>query len=235
MLPTIGYIIHQQPFSESSLLLSLFTRDFGMVRAIARGARRPRRVAHGNYSAFTLLQFDWYGKGDLLRLKSCELVECAPWLAGDYLYSAHYANELLYRLIQPMLVQAQVFSAYQRALAELASGQELEVSLRRFELSLLHNLGYGPGWFEADSGAELRLGLHYRFAYQRGFVVGSAGASGVWPAETLLQVRDFDFAALETRQVAKQLCRQLISYLLNGKQLQSRSYFTRPVPDSRSV
>ena len=227
MLPTIGYIIHQQPFSESSLLLSLFTRDFGLVRAIARGARRPRRVAHGNYSAFTLLQFDWYGKGELLRLKSCELIECAPLLSGDYLYSAHYTNELLYRLIQPMLVHGQVFNAYRRALAELASGQELEVSLRRFELSLLHNLGYGPGWFEAESGAELRPELHYRFAYQRGFVVGSAGASGVWPAKLLLQVRNFDFRERPTRQVAKQLCRQLIGYLLNGKQLQSRSYFLR--------
>ena len=227
MLPTIGYIIHQQAFSESSLLLNLFTRDFGLVRALARGARRPRKVAHGNYSAFTLLQFDWYGKGDLMRLKSCELLSCAADLPSRQLYAGYYLNELLYKIMQPMAAQPQLFQAYQRALAELATGQELEVCLRRFEFSLLHNLGYGPGWFDAESGDSLKPELHYRFVYQRGFIAARPGALGVWPGAALVQIQNFNFADAHARRVAKQLSRQLTSYLLNGKQLHSRSLFTK--------
>ena len=221
-LPTIGYQIHWQRFSESSLLLSLFTRDFGLVRAIARGARRPRKVDYGNYSAFTLLQFDWYGKGDLMRLKSCELVACAPPMAAQQLYSGHYLNELLYKILQPWATQPELFQAYQRALAELGAGQELEVCLRRFEFSLLHNLGYGPGWFDALSGAQLNPERSYRFVYQRGFVPDAAGL----PGYALLAMSAFDFQDPQTRRSAKQLSRQLIGYLLNGKSLASRSFFS---------
>lgn len=37
-----AYVLHTYPFRETSLIVELFSRDFGRMALLARGARRPR-------------------------------------------------------------------------------------------------------------------------------------------------------------------------------------------------
>jgi len=37
-----AYVLHRRPFRNTSLLVDLFTLDFGLIRAVAKGARRQK-------------------------------------------------------------------------------------------------------------------------------------------------------------------------------------------------
>lgn len=38
-----AYVLHTYPFRETSLIVEIFSRDFGRMALLARGARRPGR------------------------------------------------------------------------------------------------------------------------------------------------------------------------------------------------
>ena len=42
-----AFVLHHYPFRETSLVIETFTRDFGRVALLARGARRPRSALRG--------------------------------------------------------------------------------------------------------------------------------------------------------------------------------------------
>ena len=42
-----AYVLHTYPFRETSLIVELFSRDFGRMALLARGARRPRSAIRG--------------------------------------------------------------------------------------------------------------------------------------------------------------------------------------------
>ena len=47
-----GYVLHTYPYKETSLIVEAFTRRFGRVALLARGARRPRSAMRGVLLSF---------------------------------------------------------------------------------------------------------------------------------------------------------------------------------------
>ena len=47
-----GYVLHTYPYKETSLIVEAFTRAFGRVALLARGARRPRSAMRGVLLSF---------------------------------------------------------------------------------------------------------------------------------------------------------------------------------------
>ena len=67
-----AYVLHAYPFRETSLIVEVFSRDFGRMALLARGARRPRSAIRGLLMAFQPLELGWAGKGEVLTLmKAC--------------------------------------------------------------------------------------------------------------------------------------------------------------------
>jgi len=50
-----AFVLHSYPFRETSLIVEAFTRNYGRVALVARGARRPRSVMRGVLLAFQQL------------------------------------------------------------------------------------------------------------------------------------------------------------------------------------
>ncbi|HQR50862.1 MAG TPA: recombination protein O N-terminal domain-containing protein, partial [Methylophilaceae bacterium] len=46
------FVLHTYPFKETSLVVELFSRNFGRVAAVAKGARRPRSAMRGMLQSF---------------------------------------------------------------------------------------------------------------------------------------------------------------------------------------
>ena len=63
-----GFILHSRPWSESSLLLDVLTRDYGRVFLVAKGAKRPSAQYRGLLQAFCPLLFTWSGKKEAKNL-----------------------------------------------------------------------------------------------------------------------------------------------------------------------
>src|SRR5213593_956128 len=137
-----AFILHGYSYRETSLLLEVFTRAFGRVSMVARGARSPRSPLRGVLLAFQPLALSWFGKGELRTLARAEWVGGQPLLHGEALMCGFYLNELLLRLLPREDPHDVLFSRYWETLRRLEPRGSSAPALRSFERALLKELGY---------------------------------------------------------------------------------------------
>lgn len=232
----VGFVLHLHPYSETSLVVDVFSRDYGRLPLLARGARRPRSAMRGMLMAFQPLELGWFGGGEVRTLAKADWVGGMPLLAGRCLMLGYYLNELLVRLLPRDDAHPNLFDAYHAALDALAKGAADAPELRRFEICLLRELGYGLTLaVDADSGTPVRAEGEYEFWVERGAVARKVGAGGTAPergdggevlaGKTLLDMAADDYSDPRTRAESKQLMRRLIAHHLGGQPLQARRVF----------
>src|SRR5262245_61505129 len=139
-----GYVLHTYPYKETSLIVELFTRRFGRIALLARGARRPRSATRGVLLSFHPLSFSFSASAELGTLISAEWAGALQPLAGRGLMCGFYLNELLLRLLPRDDPHEVLFDVYGDALAGLSGGAAQAAVLRSFEKRLLAELGYAP-------------------------------------------------------------------------------------------
>ncbi len=126
--PLTAYVLHQYSWSESSLIVELFTRAQGRVVAVAKGAKRPTSNFRPVLLPFLPLQV-LLGKppqddrSDVVNLRSVEWSGGVPLLPQQALLSAYYLNELLLKLLARQDPHAELFDAYADTLVALALAQ----------------------------------------------------------------------------------------------------------------
>ena len=225
-----AYVLHSYPFRETSLIVEVFSRDFGRVALLARGARRPRSAIRGLLMAFQPLEIAWAGKGEVLTLMKAEWQGGQPLLAGEALFCGYYLNELLMHLLPREDAHEQLFARYADMLTRLAtdpSGKVREADLRCFEKALLEELGYGLTLRHDSSGEPVEASAYYAYRMEQGPVrlEHENGAAQVVSGKTLLDLDAEDFSDPRTRHEAKALMRTLMAYYLDGKVLETRKIF----------
>ncbi|MEY3202304.1 MAG: repair protein recO [Pseudomonadota bacterium] len=218
-----AYLLHTYPWRETSLIVEAFSRDYGRVALVARGARRPGSALRGVLLAFMPLELSWFGQGELRTLVRAEWQGGQALLQGQALMCGYYLNELLLRLSARDDAHPQLFERYRDTVAQLAAGAPLEPLLRGFEAGLLRELGYGVALdVEADSGAPLEPETLYSYIIERGVVRGAHPGQLVFPGQVLLDIAQGCFLDARSLSCAKRLMRHLINHQLGGKPLESR-------------
>lgn len=141
-----AYVLHRYDWSESSLILDVFTRQHGRVALVAKGAKRPSSSFRPVLLPLQPLSLAFGGDGDIRTLKSAEWVGGHVMPTGEALLSGYYLNELLMRLTARDDPHPRVFDVYAAAVRLLASGDPdaLQWALRGFELLLLQEMGLLP-------------------------------------------------------------------------------------------
>lgn len=221
-----AFLLHAYPFSESSLILEVFARDHGRLALLARGARRPRSALRGVLLNFQPLEFGWFGGGEVKTLAKAEWLGGMPFLQGEGLLLGYYLNELLLKLLPREDAHAALFDAYAAALAALARGATETAELRRFEKTLLKELGYGLLLEHDATGAAIKAGRRYRYQAERGAVPeGDTEAGLAVTGKTLLDLAADDYADPKSLAEGKQLMRHLLAHHLSGQVLQTRRVF----------
>lgn len=223
-----AYVLHRRDYGDTSLLLEVFSAARGRLPLVAKGARRGRR-AGGSQAAllqpFAPLLLAWTGRGEVRTLTRAEAAGRPVALLGDALYCGFYVNELLLRLLGRDEADQVVFGAYQQALAGLAAG-ELDGPLRRFELSLLEQLGYLPPLDrEADTGAPVRPDLRYVCDPERGPLAPDRADAAAVAGATLLALQAGEPLTGAGAREARDLLRRLLAPHLGDKPLLSRTLF----------
>lgn len=222
-----AYLLHTYPYSETSLILDAFARDHGRISILARGARRPRSALRGVLIGFQPLELGWFGGGEVKTLAKAEWQGGVPLLQGRCLLLGYYLNELLLKLLPREDAHPVLFSAYAQALDTLARGASDAPELRRFEKTLLKELGYGLTLDqEAGAGVPVSSERDYLYLVERGPVPAS-GSEGVPTirGKTLLDLAADDYHDPRTLLESKMLMRQLFNHYLGGQTLQSRRVF----------
>jgi DNA repair protein RecO (recombination protein O) len=220
-----GYVLHTYPYKETSLIVEAFTRRFGRVAILARGARRPRSAMRGVLLSFHPLQMSWSASAELGNLTGVEWAGALQPLAGRALMCGFYLNELLLRLLPRDDAHEALFDCYAQALAELSRAASYAATLRSFEKRLLAELGYAP-LLEHDA-ADKPIDPERLYVYEpdRGPVPvnGSPPDALVVKGRTLLDVAHDDYGHADTRDEARYLMRALIGQRLHGQVLHTRA------------
>jgi DNA repair protein RecO (recombination protein O) len=222
-----AFILHGYAYRETSLLIEAFTRPFGRVSMVARGARSPRSPLRGVLLAFQPLALSWFGKGELRTLARAEWIGGQPLLHGEALLCGFYLNELLLRLVPREDPHDALFSRYWETLQRLVSHGGSAAALRSFERALLKELGYAMT-LERDSasGGAIDPAKSYTYDPERGPIeVKDAGPGPRVSGRTLLDMARDDYADPQTQQQAKALMRTLINHRLDYQPLKSRQIF----------
>jgi DNA repair protein RecO (recombination protein O) len=142
-------VLHGWDWSESSLILDLFTRSQGRLVVAAKGAKKPTSGFRPVLLPFHALAI-WLSKptadpdDEVRGLRAVEWAGSAP-LPSSVLMSGFYLNELLLKGLARQDPHPALFDAYADTLAALApSGADEGGALRAFELALLRELGVLP-------------------------------------------------------------------------------------------
>lgn len=228
-----AFVLHTYAYRETSLIIEAFTMTFGRIALVAKGAKRPRSEARGLLQAFQPLVLSWSGAGELKTLTNAEWRGGLPLLTGGALLCGFYINELLLKLLAKEDAHPALFDDYADALAALAQRPAAAVQaavLRRFELRLLAELGYGLGLtHDADTGAPIDASRMYHYVPDRGAyrmqanVAREPGPRGVLiHGATLIALAANAFPDAESAAEAKRLMREVLDHHLEERRIVSR-------------
>lgn len=219
-----GFVLHSYPYKETSLIIDVFSREYGRVALVAKGAKRPHSKLRGVLQTFQPLSFSWVGKSEVKTLTAAEWVSGLLPLEKSALLCGFYLNELLVKLIAREDPHPALFDHYVATLNRLAHGEAAPIVLRQFERALLKETGVAGDWtVTAHDGQPVDPVSQYVVDPLQGVRV--AHVSDVWPrvaGKTLLDMEKEDYSDATTQSQSKLLMRFLLAHHLGGAKINTR-------------
>ena len=236
----LALVVRGTDWSETSRICTMWTRELGKVRVLAKGGRRLKSNFDSALDLLTVCSIVLLrkGSGGLDLLTEAQVVERFPQLRKDLaaLYAAYYVAELLGDWMEDYDPHPGLFDEALDTLRTLGTG-EVPTGLRllRFEMVLLRELGYAPILDVCASCRKpLPVAAEMTFSSAAGGMV--CGQCRVSPRgkltlsragwEALRQLGEADAwrqIAPARRGELRQLCNQYISYLL-GRRPRTMAY-----------
>lgn len=150
---TEAIVLKRTDFGEADRLLTLYTRDYGKLKAIAKGARKPQSRKTGHVELFMRTQFLFAKGHDLDVITQAEMVESYPALRDDLVRTTYaaYVVELLDRLTVEEGQHISLYNLLADTLGRLAVMEDVRLATRYYELRLLGLSGFQPQLFNCLS------------------------------------------------------------------------------------
>lgn len=218
---TVGfYILHQRKYQESSLLVSIFTREYGKLSTIVRINKKRANL----YQPLVKLRGDLsLAKKDasLSRVTNIEYV--ASFYKKSYinLLALQYMNELLYLLLSYSHEEDVLFEKYSFILQNI-NDENHKYLLRMFELELLESMGHGVHVSQDTLGEDIVSDRYYHIV-AGGFKPSVNQMINTVKGKYLLKINS-PIASWDNDdlKIISRVVRVNIDYLLAGKELKSR-------------
>lgn len=237
--PLAAFVLHSYDWSESSLIVDLYTRGQGRVVVVAKGAKRPTSNFRPLLLPFHPLTV-WLSRtaadedGEVKSLRSVEWGGGVPLPAAG-LMSGFYLNELLLKGLARQDPHPALFDAYAETLEVLATAASTAaadaeaVALRAFELVLLRELGWLPELNVVTASAEpVQPERRYTLVAESGVVADAEGATGATWVALQAALQHGSPAALRhacaggNAALLRTPLRNLVHYHLSTAQLRTR-------------
>ena len=149
-------VLRRTDFGEADRLLTLYSREYGKIKALAKGARKPQTRKTGHVELFMRTAF-MFAKGKSIDIiTQAELVEAYPALREDLVRTTYgaYGAELLDSLTPEADRDPGKYTLLANALGWFADSDNLRLAARYYELRLLSLAGYQPQLFNCVSCTE---------------------------------------------------------------------------------
>ena len=148
LFTTNAIVVRSLHYGESDKIVTFFTKDFGKIKGIAKGARRSRKRfqnALGLFSHLRLIFFDREGMG-LVRAEGCDILHTFPQIREDLkkIFYGNYYLELINEMAGERERNPEAFDLLLSFLLTLEEIDPQEEQLRMFEIRMLSLFGYRP-------------------------------------------------------------------------------------------
>lgn len=149
-------VLRRTDFGEADRLLTLYTREFGKITAVAKGARKPQSRKTGHVELFMRSKL-FFAKGrDIDVITQAEMVAGYAELRADLVRAtyASYVVELLDRFTVEDDHNLTVYDLVANTLDFLTTAEDLLLLARYYELRLLGLTGFRPQLFQCVVSGE---------------------------------------------------------------------------------
>ena len=217
------FLLHQRSYGETSIIADVFTQKSGKISFIAKGAKKPKSKFFGYLVPFQKLKITFSGRSELKTLTSIDRdLASNSSTFSKVSYSLLYINELLMKLLPKDAKHEELFVLYDEFLKKINKNNNLEISLRHFELDLLDMLGYGFDYdSEIDSNDPIEAELSYVFVSERGFRKSNNSSL---KGQDIMSIKKRKLEDVPLKYL-KEITTKAIGICLEGKDLASRKIF----------
>ena len=167
-------VLRHSDYGEADRIVTLFTRERGKLRAVAKGARKIASRKAGHLEPFTRLKIQLAMGRDLFIVTQAETIDAYPTLRDDLTRTgqAAYVIELLDRFVRDEeAASPPLFKLLAETLSRLAAETDSWLAVRYYEMRLLDFLGFRPQLFEcANCGREIKAEDQF-FSFSAGGVI----------------------------------------------------------------
>jgi DNA repair protein RecO (recombination protein O) len=165
---SLAIVLRVVDFSESSCVVTLFTRDFGKIAGLAKGARRPKSPFEAALDLLAVCRIVFIHKSsdalDLLTEAKLERRFRSATKDLSRLYAGYYVAELLKELTDLGDAHPQLFAAADRTLLALDNNDDVAPAILRFEMMALREVGQLPS-FDRCAGCGEPVAATTRIAF----------------------------------------------------------------------
>jgi DNA repair protein RecO (recombination protein O) len=228
-------VLRHADWGEADRILTLYTRERGKQRAVAKGARKIKSRKAGHLEPFTRVTLQLAKGRDLFIITQADTLDAYMPIHEDLgkTSQAAYLSELLDRFTyEDESENSSIYNLFKESLGRIANEQDPWLAIRYYEVHLLDFLGYRPHLFDcANCGEKIQAEDQYFSAAAGGVLCPRCGAGlpGAWKVSVgaLKYLRHFqrsDYASAkraspdtELRNEIEMLLQRYISYLLERK------------------
>ena len=237
-----AYILLNRPYSETSWIVEVFSREYGRLSLMAKGARRLKSKLKGALLPFQPVLLSWVGKGEMPTLTSAEIDQSefdlfTHELKGDALVCGFYCNELVVNLLHRHDPHQSLFDQYHSTIMAMNSSIEttlLANTLREFEQVVMRETGYEVSFeYEADGRTPIESSGFYYFQSHQGFVrMANQNHPRAISGRIILTLKE-NVADLKPQDLShsKRLMRDILTQILGAKKIVSRELFLPKLRD----
>jgi len=204
---TEAIVIKSYSLSEADRIVVFFTREFGLVRGVAKGAKRLQSRFGSMLEPFSTVSLEYFQKEEreLVSIQSIDLLQSRFAIASDpdFLDTYSYIGDLLTDFSFPHDADEKLY----RMLSACLSAAETERGLKSvqlyFELWLLRLSGFLPDWSSCevcsrptDPSEEYLLvpGFHLQCpTCKRGYVIGTISSVDMQTFKAVQRLSPADF------------------------------------------
>jgi DNA repair protein RecO (recombination protein O) len=143
---TEAIIIRKTKLGEADRILTLCTPDHGKIEAVAKGVRRPKSKMAGHLELLTYSQIRLARTKGLDIIIGSQTIDSFIALKNDLWLTSYglYAAELVNQFTVEHVANQPLFQLFLETLRRISNADNVELTLRYFELHLLELVGYRP-------------------------------------------------------------------------------------------
>ncbi|BCY16921.1 MAG: DNA repair protein RecO [Chloroflexi bacterium] len=177
-LKTEAVVLRHNDMGEADRLLTLFSRDAGIIRAVAKGTRRIHSKKAGHLEPFTRVSLMLARTHDLWLVTQAVAIDLFLPLRDDLVLTgeAAYVLELVDRFSYEEGENRNLYNLLVETLERLSRGDPVFTAVHYFELHMLDYVGFRPQLFNCvHCHEEIKPQDQYFSAAQGGAVCPKCG------------------------------------------------------------